>query len=239
MTVQAEEESPVHLRLTLRYTEVSDAESGPRYNHFAYLETGVSFTNEYLWVDFNSPMPVVILDGVGALISFAAGGSGGLPIFGGLNPSSKEGGWITIFEISGGPQIVSFEDFHLGVGPLFQWSWQFPYFDGERVNSQPVDFGIATNLWWNGDLFEANLQFGFGNGWHKYGSWNPFVQVIPTIEIPVWGMLNLHLSGRVQYRRVSYADYEETLQVDVPTETVRGVTYHLMWALEVGPSITF
>ncbi len=235
----AEEDRPMHIRLTFRYTDVTDETPGPDYERFMYLEMGLTFTNEYLWVDFNTPMGVVIIDGIGAVISFLGGGSGDLPIMAGLNPSDQEPGWITIFEISGGPQVFHFGDVHLGFGPLFQWSWQFPYFDGERVNIQPLDFGVATNLWWNADFMETNLQLGLGNGWHAYGDWNPFVQIVPSFDIPIWEWLSLHLSGRLQFRRISYADYEETLQVDVPTETVQGVTYHLMWAAEIGPSISF
>ncbi len=228
-------------RLTLRYTDTSDGDPDPVLDDFLYVENGITLLNKYFFFDLNTPMVLVLVDGIATAIKFLAGGSDSFLLMSALNPGDREPGWITIFEASGGPQAAQFGMLRVGTGVMFQWSWLFPYFDGTRVNIQPVDLGAVLHLWLDrpGEL-DVTLALAAGNAWHRYAAFNPFFSVAPVVDIPLDGMLSLHLAGRLQVRQFDFTGYAQNISdPDGFENLVRVKPWLVNWVVEAGPSLRF
>lgn len=227
-------------RLTLRYQDVSDGDPNPRITDFLYLENGLTVLTRHVFIDVNTPMAIVLVDGIVSAFKFLFGGGDEFVLMGPLNPGELEPGPITIFEIAAGPQVLSFDDrFFIGAGVFFEWSWFFPYWNGERLNFDPIDLGPMLNLWYEHDAFELMLGIVPGNAFHRYGDWNPFLNIAPRADVKLYGKLWLHLAGRLQFRSLGFRGYRAEFDYQIPTETVAIRTSTVGWVIEAGPMLKF
>jgi len=228
------------VRLTLRYQDVTDGDPNPRITDFLYLENGLSVLTRHVFFDANTPMAIALVDGILTVIKFLAGGGDDFLLMDPLNPGELEPGPITIFEMSGGPQILNFgNEFFIGAGVFFEWSWFFPYWNGERLNVDPIDVGPMVHLWYENEAFELMLGIAAGNAFHRYGNWNPFLNISPRVDFRIYQRLWFHVSGRFQLRSLGFKQYEAEYDYQIPTETVAIRTSTVGWVLEAGPMFRF
>ncbi len=233
------EEASAALRFPLELSDLTDSEPGPTFGRLLYLEVGVAFEHDWFWIDGSTPMPIVLVDGIASAIKYLAGGSEDFFLFDGLNPEEEQPGWVRAFEGSFGPRIAKAGSFRFGAGAYLAISFTFPRFGGERVNHGPFDTGVALRAWRTAKDWNARLELRGGNGWHDYGNVNPFVELAPSAEFRVFGMLGGYIGGRIGYRGVDYTQFDETRLYDGPLETIRVRSDHLTWAIELGPTIMF
>jgi hypothetical protein len=222
----------------LGYTR-TDGQAAPELAPFQYLSVGFRLDGRYVSFDFDSVMPIVIVDGIATLVRVIAGGAAELPIYGAMN-GGLEPGLLPFFAMSARYNFQYDGVVRLGVGPQLRYLLLSPYYQGERETTTSLDVGLRATAALELERVRLIGALAAGNGWMDDAALNPYIGGGAEVEVPLWRLLGVFARGEVRGQRVDRREWGQPPYASTAApEGIRQVSWWTLWSLDAGVAILF
>lgn len=239
LAAPARAEDDLQGAIRLGYTRAA-AQAAPELTPFQYLNVGVRLDHRYFSFEFDSVMPIVIVDGIATLFRFIAGGPAELPIYSALN-GALDPGVLPFFTMSARYNFQYDGVVRLGVGPQLRYLLLAPYYGDQRAAMTSLDLGLRACAALELERVRLIGSLAAGNGWMDDASLNPYLGGGAEVDVPIWGMFGLFVRGDVRGQRVDRRGWAPPAYTAEPVESeqIRQVSWWTLWSVDVGAAILF